>query len=330
MGQHSEEEPDDVLITIVEDGEGDEVLEIKTPLVGDDLPAGQLGTHIYRNPPEHQNLPRDLITAAEKKNAYYQQVRFHRAKYGKYNGLDACLIVFKLSFQTLRSTLRFKSAELEVEFDDAANLGLNPYEVDLDTTFRPRVLRHEPGYFKGPVSEVQGSSTVKLDIPIQAPGGIVGITPGISRSRDTLRESAFEVHGVVKEDPPSLVHWVMREDGIKDNGIRPELAVAIIVQYFPPRRFFARVRFKADLFMTSLRPADLLSTFVKPVCGLKDDPVFFDPEYMQSGQSSTGATAIVPNSAPYATVPGLEAQGLDDEDLQKLTKIKDIGGQFGG
>lgn len=53
-------------------------LEVETPLQHDNLRAGQLGTHVYRNFSEnHEHEPRDLITAKELKHIYYFNVRYH-------------------------------------------------------------------------------------------------------------------------------------------------------------------------------------------------------------------------------------------------------------
>lgn len=313
MADNKSEDAGEVVIKNLSDNEDDEILEITIPLVDDDLRAGQLGTQIYRNPAENQNSPRSLVTASSKKGSYYFQVRFHHAQYGTYKGQDACLIVLKLSFQQYSSS-RFKSAELEVELEDAANLGLNPHAGDIDTTYRPRILDYEPKLFQGPVSEVRGSTKVKLDLPISAPGGIIGITPGISYTKESISESNFQIHGVIKETPPSKAHWVMREDNIRKNGIRSELSVVMVVNYTPKRRFAARVRFKADLFMT----------FLRPVCGIKDDPIFFDPELMKSGPTNMNTPTLI----QQPTVPGIKAETLDQIDLKALTKLAEIGGQF--
>lgn len=305
---------EDVVITHLSDEVSDEALDITVPIIEDDLRAGQLGTQIYRSLAEHQATPRSLITAASKKDAYYFQVRFHYAQYGTYQGKDACLIVLRLSFQQHGSS-RYKSAELEVEFEDAVNVGINPFDNDIDTTYQPRVLAYEPVLFEGPVTGAIGSTSVKLDVPLSVPGGIVGITPGISYTKGSVYEGKFRIHGVVKEDPPSLIHWTMREDKIKKNGIRPELSVPIIVSYTPGRRFAARVRFKADLYMTLLRP----------VCGMKDDPIFFDPDYMKSALRN-GQTAA---TGHHPTVPGSKVDNLDSIQLRDLTRLTNIGGVFG-
>ena len=291
----------------------DVALEIETALAHDDLRSGQLGTHIYRNFAEaHQAEPRDLVTAAQLKNVYYFHARYHYARYGTYTGQPACLVILDLSFQQY-SNFRFKSAEIEMEFEDADNVGLNPHEVDIDTTFQPRVLAFEPQDFSGPVTSVEGNNTVKLDVPIQVPGGFVGITPGVSRSKDFVRDGWFKIHGVVKEDPPSMIHWTIREDKIRKNGIRSEVSVATIVSYFPGHRFAARVRVAADVFFP----------FLRPMCGKKDDPIYFDPARMRDKPSLR-----VKGVEDSSLVPGLNLGVLDHLPLKKFTRIDASGGSF--
>ena len=295
--------------------DSDDALEVTVPLQDDDLRAGQLGTQIYRNLAEAQlSEPRDLVTAQTRKRVFYFQARYRYARYGTYQGRDACLIVLAMSFQQY-SDARFKAAEIEIDFEDAQNVGLNPYEDDIDLTHQPRVLDFEPKEFHGPVSQVTGTNKIKLDVPISAPGGFIGVTPGLSQSKDFIREGNFKVHGVVKEDPPSSLHWVLREDKIKKGGIRSEMSVAMIVSYTPNRKFAARVRLKADIFLP----------FLRPMCGAKDDPIFFDPEYMKANRQPLAATSLHTGSA---VVPGIQAEELDHEDLKEMTRLSALGGIF--
>lgn len=298
-------------------------LESSIPIEDDEERAGQLGTQIYRNFTEaHASESRDLITAKELKRVYHFQARYHYARYGTFDGHPACLIVIDVSFQEY-SSFRFQSAEIEIELEDAANIDLNPHDMDIDTTYRPHVLTFEPREFHGPVTSVKGNRAVKLDIPIQAPGGLVGMTPGVRVSQDTVRDGYFKIHGVVKEDPPSLLHWKIREDKIRKAGIRSEVSLALIVKYFPGRKFAARVRLRGDILLPLLRP----------VCGQKDDPIYFDPDYLprktskrvQELESST-STGVGHN-----TVPGLRLAALDSLDLKRLTRLNAFsGGEFLG
>lgn len=169
------------------------------------------------------------------------------------------------------------------------------------------VLAYESVLHQGPATETRGSTKVKLDLPISSPGVIVGVTPGISYNKGTVFEGMFQIHGVLKEDPPSLVHYVMREDKIKKNGIHPEFSVAMIVSHTPGRRFAARVRFKADLLMV----------FLRPVCGIKDDPIFFDPDVMKSDRTKSQAAA----QGQQPVVPGTKVDDLDLVDLKELTGL---------
>lgn len=223
------------------------------------------------------------------------------------------MIVLDLSFQQYTS-FRFQSAEIEIEFKDADDVGLNPHEVDIDTTYQPRVLAFEPQEFHGPVTSVKGTNTVKVDIPIQAPGGIVGITPGVARSEDFVRDGLFRVHGVIKEDPPSMIHWTIREDKIRKNGIRSEISVAMVVSYFQGHKFAARVRLRADVLFPVLRP----------LCGEKDDPIYFDPEHVPRKASARVKEVEGVNT----TIPGKHVGDLVDLPLKNFTRLETFGGTF--
>ncbi|KAJ9640190.1 hypothetical protein H2204_003415 [Knufia peltigerae] len=290
----------------------EECVAFSIPLEDDDLRAGQLGTRIYRNLNETE--PRDLITAKESKNQYHFQARFAFAKYGTYHGADACLVVVRVSFQQ-RSSHRFKSAEIEMNFEDAANVDLNPHEADIDTTHQPKVLDFEPKEFQGPTTDALVQNSLSLSVQVSAPSIPVAVTPGGSTSTTYVKKRRFKIHGIVEDDPPSSLHWVIREDDIQKDGIPSEVKVAMIVTYTPGRKFAARLRLRADVFLP----------FLRPVCGLKDEPIFFDPEFMQD--QAAKKLAVAQGVAP--TVPGLVGCSLDRVSLKEITGLFATGGDFG-
>jgi hypothetical protein len=251
-------------------------------LEDDDLRSEQLGHHTYRN--YNESHPRGLVTARHE-GGYYFHARCRRPIHGSYNSLDqqtssvsaidapkhvsAALIVLDFSFQQRASSRsRFKMAEIELEFYDAATVLLNPHEsgAEIDITQVPTVLHFEPQQFEGPVASAVGQTGHALGISVSDPTNMFSFNPSISRTTPFVVESSFKVHGVLENDPPSKIHWVMREDKLKKNGIRPEVSIAAIVKYVPGRKFAARVRIRADV---ALR-------FVRPVAGAKDDPLYFE------------------------------------------------------
>lgn len=309
-------ESDGVLTALLE-ADGETVLDISVAAQDDDLRAGQLGTQVYKNLAETDQFePRLEVTAKEvnglgRKLGYFQ-AQFCSARYGTFRGVDACRIVLVISFQQLKGS-RFKNAEIEIDFEDAANVGLNPFEDNIDVSHQPRVLDWEPKEFHGQPSETHVTNKVKLEVPISVPGGFVGVTPGISRSKEYIARGNFKVHGVRKGNPASSLHWVVREDEMRNTGIPSTMAVAVIVSYTPDHTFAARVRLRADIFFPLLRP----------VCGVRDDPIFFDPNHMKSKASKQPASGT-----PGALVPGIEVGPLDGESLQALTLLSNLGGKF--
>lgn len=274
------------VVSPFEDGDENQSTNFSFPLEDDDLRSGQLGSHAYRNFNEsHKSSPRELITG-KKTSAYYFHAKC-RYQYGMFknsskepfqgavtdlnskNSTPAALIMLDCSFQERAPAgSRFKMAEVELEFYDATSVLLNPHESDIDEQYVPTVLQFEPHHFQGPVVSALGQTGKQIGISLSDPTNTFSINPSISRTTPFMVEGPFRIHGVVENDPPSKIHWVIREDKLKRNGIRPEISLAAIVSYTPGRRFAARVRIKADVAFP----------FVRPVAGAKDDPLYFEPE----------------------------------------------------
>ena len=216
----------------------DESILFSFPLEDDDLRSGQLGHHAYKN--FNESNPRGLVTA-RREAGYYFHARCRRPIYGLYNdesqdqlcssvsALDApkhapaALIVLDFSFQQRASSgSRFKMAEIELEFYDAATVLLNPHEsgAEIDNIHVPRVVQFEPQHFEGPVASTVGQQSHTLGMSVSDPMGVLSINPSISRTTPFVLQS-FMVHGVLENEPPSRIHWVIREDKLKKDGIRP-------------------------------------------------------------------------------------------------------------
>lgn len=121
------------------------------------------------------------------------------------------------------------------------------------------------------------------------------------------------MHGMTLDEETRL-KLAIDENPMSEDGIRSEWSAAIILKYHPRRKFAARIQIRAHLYLRLLNP----------VCGEKDDPIFFDPDKMQiqsvSGQDQKSSQST---STPAGTIAK-----LDDEDLQDLTRLKNWGGSF--
>ncbi|MCJ1329535.1 hypothetical protein MMC10_006215 [Thelotrema lepadinum] len=246
-------------------------------LEDDDLRSRQLGSsQIGRNKEQHMDAPRQEVTAIET-GSFNVSVRCQRPRYGlakndKGEDVLATLIRFDLSFQQLSKRLR--RAEVEIEFEDASTLDLNAHEVQISSVDEPTILRIAPRLYQGTITQVIGHRSRELGMSISDPSQVAGVRAKLADTTPTVKEGSFTIHGRVKRSPASEVHWVLREDKIKKTGLFPEVSVGILVSCTPGRKFAARVRVTADIWLN----------FLKLVAGKKDDPLFFTPP-MDFGQN---------------------------------------------
>ncbi|MCJ1428795.1 hypothetical protein MMC29_006706, partial [Sticta canariensis] len=59
---------------------------------------------------------------------------------------------------------------------------------------------------------------------------------------------------------------------------------------------------------------------LRPGCGIKDDPNFFDPELMKSSQTNVYSPTLI----QQPILPGIQVEALDQIDLKALTKLAKI------
>jgi hypothetical protein len=233
----------------------------------------------------------------------------------------ACRIVLDFSFQQLSSS-RFESAEVEVEFEDAANVleGAElPEDAIVDTTYQPRILAFEPQIFSGPVSFAEGTTNLSVQASLPPRSGIANLSASLGKTKPYHVKKAFKIHGAVRDNPPSRVVWTMRENELTKEGIREEVSTALIVSYTPGHKFAARVRVRAILWMG----------FLRPVCGKKDEPIFFNPEKMRKRLPIHSESVLSGQEENNAmTVPGVEDELLDRTSLKVLTRLSSLGGEF--
>lgn len=303
-----------------QDDDAETGLDLEVPLVLDKLKEQQLGSSEYRNTAKrHLHEPRSLVAAYDSRHFYFH-VHFSHATYGLYRSKPACLVVLDLSFQKRgKSFSRFQAAEVDIEFRDAPLTptatqasggahGSDSEDID-DDDLQPTVLAYEPRLFYGPVDVEKGSAHATAKLGLTPPGGIAALGLELGRQFHFLEEGFFKAHGTLCDNPQSRVHLSLSENALRRSGIREEVSAALVVGYVPGRRFSARVTVRADLYLNPLTP----------VCGEKDEPIYFDPESMMA---SAGG------SKRARTVPGVEGD-LDNVNLlQKLTRLGQYGGVF--
>ena len=314
--ESSNKATDSATSVVVEDASS---VEIEIPFIYDEGATSQLGGNRYVNETEAQlSSPRSTITARELHHFRFQARYRGGARFGTFDQKPACLIILDFSFQKFGSTpCRYKHARIDVAFEDA-KVALaemqDPQEFEECMAHNPRVLAFEPHDYHGPGTSGTGSSTIGGSVSLSAPGGIFGVSLNPSHTTPFAREGYAQVHGVPTDEDSRIVFSV-DENSMSGDGIRSEWSAAMIVQYTPGRRFAARVRIKAHIFLR----------VTNPVCGAKDDPVFFDRDYMRgAGKAKTAGSDQQGNT----TVPSVQDQALDGFDLKAETKLGAWGGSF--
>lgn len=294
-------------------------VEIEIPFIYDESATSQLGGKSYVNETEAQLFsPRSTITARELRHFRFQARYRGGARFGTFDQKPACLIILDFSFQKFGSTpCRYKHAEIDVAFEDgkAALADVqDPQEFEDCMAHQPRILAFEPHEYHGPGTSGTGSTTIGGSVSLSAPGGILGASLNPSRTTPFAREGYAKVHGFPTDEDSRIVFSV-DENSMSGDGIRSEWSAAMVVQYTPGRRFAARVHIKAHIFLR----------VTNPVCGAKDDPVFFDLEYMRgAGKVNTAGS----DQQGSTTVPSVQGQALDGVDLKAETRLGAWGGTF--
>jgi hypothetical protein len=274
----AEAEPHDAVVDKAEGSDTDrygEAFDFEIPLEYDDLHSRQLGSRIYTNTAAYQDEPRKDVTGAES-SSLRLAIRRQKVRYGltcldpddSDKRMPAAFLIFDISFvRGLTASSRFKMAEIELEFEDAATVGSKSYGVQLDDKHQPSVAHFQPRHFQGPITQVVGQTSMSFKLSASDPSGAVGAKAGASLVTATIREGSFLIHGMATEEPASTVRWILHEDELKKTGLPGEISLGVIVTCTPGRKFAAYVRAKANVWLG----------FPKLVAGEKDDPLYFSP-----------------------------------------------------
>jgi len=269
---------DQNLLSRIEDKDGEEsALEFTIPLTTDDFQEGQLGSQIYRNDRQHQNEPRSLVTAEQKEDVYYFDVRTEPLRHiprwvlfpDENNKLvPATLIILNLCLQRYTSNARFKFLQIHVDVMDADMVHRNTHEGKIDLSHQPQVLDFQPRLFEGRVTEIIGQTHLGIGFSASDTFQLGGGGFNASKRSPAVKEGCFTVHGTQRHDPASGVVWTMLEDKVKKNGVPAEVSVGVVVQCTPGRRFAATFKLEAEVKVWRTQRA---------VAGEKDEPLYFLP-----------------------------------------------------
>ncbi|KAI5807523.1 hypothetical protein DFH27DRAFT_546526 [Peziza echinospora] len=243
-----------------------------------------------QNEPHELHSPRELLTATEIKDSYFE-ARLNRVEFAAWSQEDdeptgtadsknipACLIVVEINFQPKNSTKshRFSQATIEMEFTDAP---IVEYASHPPQVYRgPRILSFSPTLIAGP--ESTSTQTVKLSLSASmSASSLVGglriptpaVSPSVSYTSSSPKTGQAIIHGVLRSSPPKRVVWTINENSVEKSGIGRKYKLAVVVGKYQGR-FAMKIEVKAKLHGSSLWPVK--------AGGAGDDPVYFTPEKM--------------------------------------------------
>jgi hypothetical protein len=173
---------------------------------------------------------------------------------------------------------------------------LNAHEIEIDPLIQPYIVKFEPEVFSLPKHKpAQGETKFKVGLTLSDPSKTAGAAVGTERTIPFVVDRPFNIQGALESEPPSRANWVFREHKQSTEGTRSQFPVTMIVACTPGRKFGARVEVKAHVWLNELFP----------VCGSKDDPLWFLP----------------PSEEKFV-------EQLEDVNLRALTRLEGIGGNW--
>jgi len=207
---------------------------------------------------------RDKITHIE---AWHRSVigTVTRVRYGSYNNFPACLICMRFTFRYSKDLLRFKKAEISVNFENRPSQTLNQNKDPAVQAFSPRKIYGKP-------TEEAKKFTYEVKLQASVSVGPASIGPELSVSKESAfkEEHQLEIIGLDKSKRrrnfSHAVIWTVTEDKLHSSGIPDELNVAVIVGHDGD--------FQAEVNVTLDTP--VMSGLYSNVWA-RDEPVLFVP-----------------------------------------------------
>jgi hypothetical protein len=237
----------------------------------DDYEDGLLGPGVPGNSSAHESQPRKQV-AFLKSSSYSMRVRCRRPLYGTAKNeegedVSAALVVLDFAFVRLGDrNVRFKTANISFDFQDAATIGLNPHDASFDWSVQPEVLHWEPRTFIGAVTQFVEKRTGQLGLTLSEPLNIAGVEAKLAGVSANVKDHFFSIQSTREEEAESCVRWILQEKP-KDGLPLYEIPLAAIVRCIPGRKFIAKVRVEATIRLSWGQ--------ISRIAGEKDGPLPF-------------------------------------------------------
>jgi hypothetical protein len=252
----------------------------------DPIAESQLGPRRYLNKtPESRISPRDLVTEQESFRGHFLfNIRSSSPVFGHWKlskrlldgreTVPACQVILEAAFTTVLTNRKYKSAKINVEFQDGAIADLDPDDdanesaIEEALQFQPKILAFAPQKWWGPEEVRDGEIKVEGQLNAPPPVGTPSFTLGYTKP--VVVTGRTQIDGILRGTTSSEVQWSLQQNTLKNSGIISRFSMPIIVQYTPRRPFVARVRVVAEV--------EWGFPFGKIGAGKLDDPIRFDPE----------------------------------------------------
>jgi hypothetical protein len=227
-----------------------------------------------------EDFPGDLeLTADEIKSQLHFRVALTKAVFGLYNNEPSCLIALRLSFNSRNTRLRFSSADVLLDFDDAAINSTEQAPEQRDETLslsalsalnharaalKPVITAHEPHRAAAPETQ----STVQMGMHFGGPWPAPSM--GLAVSKKVI--GSAKITAMPKGRPKTMIRWTFVEDSEGETGVAAEATVALIVKHLQGRRFAMRLTVEATVKATTVVP------LLREYKSVKEEIVFFTPD----------------------------------------------------
>ncbi|KAL2043747.1 hypothetical protein N7G274_003266 [Stereocaulon virgatum] len=301
----------------MEGADADDLVNITFDLKFDAVKANQLGSTIYRNDTRDSDTRSDVAGREGHLlwgGTYTMHIacRKKKLRFGIFDGKAACLVVFDMVFTTSLTRSVYKSAMVQIAFDDCERAELisnGEEEEDIPDEVinaRPQVLKFQPSMFVGDKDRRENPGRFGGEFGATGPSGIgsLKVTAEKDAVDKSIKEGNDKITGVLRVKD-SVLQLSINDNKLVDRAMIENFSVPVIVTYKPNRKFQARIRAEADLEWHA---------WVKPAFGRKDDPVLFDPGRLRGEKLRNGDSVDIDLNTAV--------------DLEDLTRLKQYGGVF--
>ncbi|KAL8726742.1 MAG: hypothetical protein Q9166_006537 [cf. Caloplaca sp. 2 TL-2023] len=249
--------------------------------------------------------------------------RLRRVTFGTFDSEPACLIVFRVDFQTAKKGwFRFRNATVEAEFEEPAghddgDTASDDDDDDEDEEYTgPLIRKINPELIRGHISTAAATLGLGVVVPILPAGGA-----GISAEYKVTspREGLHLIQGRLMGSPETRVKWTMNENEVNKGGIYEQPVFAVIVRHAEDQPFTMTLKIKATTYGGL------------PVKGKGGSRILFNPSRSSSKKSSKSTTRLTNGSFEVGSHQFTSSQEtlvappeLDKIDLETLTQMRAV------